>query len=760
MKPRTLLILGCLLGFAGTVWSAGAPNTQTYEAGALDLVNRTKGKHGSAEQEAELSGAIEKRTSNNGKIKVSEQDKANSPFGMVANVNAQQKTCTQTRSLEIITAKVLVEMAGKFRIRGNDFWTDIKTCQQKIDYNPYQVTIKLPTKVEKASGGFSWSRPTYRGSYDGNATYRYGGGECGAGYNLWTRTYSGNCPGLEANRLLKCNGGNLTYSYSLVSESYTGKLLTYQSYRVDATCKTPQSTKEWRLNRVVTDQCGTLQASCTQLGSSTDAASCQTIKGIRVCEPWWNKTVEYGCTRNYECSAFPESEEVCGPWFAGNMAGCVSTSESGVWSMALQKFRGLVGNMNCNPFKVDDLGAVGIPGGSKYANGCGVFQPSRTDLFRHNGSDSRLINARCLASPAVLPPTMLKEQLTFESQPGGITSTIKTFDYYNEGVKDTCTPMLADMQAQKVTCKLLTETTDGVATFVNGNRMASPAPTSKVFDGQLGSYSFARPFWEVERSYYCPIDPQKANVKPTKQTLAKPQVTETESTDSPGFNQALGSLGVASELAKTVSGDTACKSTNADGSCDYANIELFPGRKESCKLDSPDLSAIFSTCCKAGVKVKCGPNSGLLCVDICNEEDEITSLNVYEKKVDVLAGEHCTDRRCSATPLSYYPGVTVNGQCMGFWICFQKRKYYCNFNSILARIIQKQGREQLGMGFGSGEFPDCRGLTFAEFDQIDMGKMDLTEFFDSLQLDPVGVQQIDPASIRDTIKNGVKNANK
>ncbi|NBX70233.1 MAG: hypothetical protein EBR01_14930 [Proteobacteria bacterium] len=35
----------------------------------------------------------------------------------------------------------------------------------------------------------------------------------------------------------------------------------------------------------------------------------------------------------------------------------------------------------------------------------------------------------------------------------------------------------------------------------------------------------------------------------------------------------------------------------------------------------------------------------------------------------------------------------------------------CRFGTKLARLINSQGRAQLGLGWGDVEGPDCRGLT-------------------------------------------------
>ena len=66
-------------------------------------------------------------------------------------------------------------------------------------------------------------------------------------------------------------------------------------------------------------------------------------------------------------------------------------------------------------------------------------------------------------------------------------------------------------------------------------------------------------------------------------------------------------------------------------------------------------------------------------------------------------------------------------------ICVQKSDSYCAFKSSLARIIQEQGREQLGISWGSAKSPECRGFTPEEFQKIDFSKIDLTEFVKDIQ---------------------------
>ena len=65
--------------------------------------------------------------------------------------------------------------------------------------------------------------------------------------------------------------------------------------------------------------------------------------------------------------------------------------------------------------------------------------------------------------------------------------------------------------------------------------------------------------------------------------------------------------------------------------------------------------------------------------------------------------------------------------------CIEKRSSYCAFNSQIGRIIQEQGRQQLGISWGNDpKNPECRGLTLDEFGKIDFDKIDLSEWIGSL----------------------------
>ncbi|EAT07441.1 TraN [Sphingomonas sp. SKA58] len=63
------------------------------------------------------------------------------------------------------------------------------------------------------------------------------------------------------------------------------------------------------------------------------------------------------------------------------------------------------------------------------------------------------------------------------------------------------------------------------------------------------------------------------------------------------------------------------------------------------------------------------------------------------------------------------------------FVCTTRRTTYCCFESKLTRVIQEQGRAQLGKTFGTPKSPQCGGFSIYEFQQLDLSKMDFTEVY-------------------------------
>ena len=77
--------------------------------------------------------------------------------------------------------------------------------------------------------------------------------------------------------------------------------------------------------------------------------------------------------------------------------------------------------------------------------------------------------------------------------------------------------------------------------------------------------------------------------------------------------------------------------------------------------------------------------------------------------------------------LCHFVGTTCDKKVAGLG-CVKTTEHHVCFNSRLARILNEQGRPQLGRDFGTAIRPDSRGFTIEEMEKLDFTKMDLSEF--------------------------------
>ncbi len=128
---------------------------------------------------------------------------------------------------------------------------------------------------------------------------------------------------------------------------------------------------------------------------------------------------------------------------------------------------------------------------------------------------------------------------------------------------------------------------------------------------------------------------------------------------------------------------------------DRQDMRFFKGTRRACHIHFGGLA----NCCK---------NSGAL-VGLAN-----CSASEIELAEERNAGNtHYLGRYCSRKTL--------------FGICIRHSRAWCVFGSKLGRILQQQGRRQLGIGWSS-----CRGFTVAEIEGIDFASLDLSEFTEDL----------------------------
>ena len=123
---------------------------------------------------------------------------------------------------------------------------------------------------------------------------------------------------------------------------------------------------------------------------------------------------------------------------------------------------------------------------------------------------------------------------------------------------------------------------------------------------------------------------------------------------------------------------------------DRAALRFFRGERKACKIRFGGLA----DCCR---------NSGLLVgLGNCSPAERELAQERHDGNTHYL-GEFCARR------------------ILG--ICVTRERRWCVFGSKLGRILQEQGRAQLGIGWGS-----CRGLTVAEIEAVDFDALDLSEF--------------------------------
>lgn len=165
-------------------------------------------------------------------------------------------------------------------------------------------------------------------------------------------------------------------------------------------------------------------------------------------------------------------------------------------------------------------------------------------------------------------------------------------------------------------------------------------------------------------------------------------------TNDAGYN------GFDEAVAKLAGLASAAEDVKAGGS--DIEVKAFTGKVMRCRK----AFAGFSNCCKDS---GWGQDVGLSACD----DDEKAIGKAKAKKITVKVGERCDKKVLGA--------------------CIQKSQVYCVFDGKLSRIIQEQGRrDQLGVNFGSGDSPNCRGITVPELQSIDFDLINFSDFYSEM----------------------------
>jgi hypothetical protein len=132
------------------------------------------------------------------------------------------------------------------------------------------------------------------------------------------------------------------------------------------------------------------------------------------------------------------------------------------------------------------------------------------------------------------------------------------------------------------------------------------------------------------------------------------------------------------------------------------SFEIFKGTDKRCSRNCID----FKDCCR---DMKGWGTS--LHLASCTAEEKLLA-QLKDKKLCHQVGTYCAKK------------------ILG--ICVSKKTSYCCFGNKLLRLIQQQGRSQLGMGWGEAENPCCRGLKPEELARIDFSRIDMSEIFEDI----------------------------
>ncbi len=139
----------------------------------------------------------------------------------------------------------------------------------------------------------------------------------------------------------------------------------------------------------------------------------------------------------------------------------------------------------------------------------------------------------------------------------------------------------------------------------------------------------------------------------------------------------------------------------ANSEFDESTLSLFKGTRDTC---SKKVFGLSNCCSGSGVP--------LLTPWICNAEERL-----LDQKDD--AG------------LCHKLGTYCSSKVLG--ICVTRKDAYCCFQSKISRILQEQGRPQIGKPWGEPKTATCDGFTIYEFQQLDLSVMDFSEVYAEFQ---------------------------
>ncbi len=180
-----------------------------------------------------------------------------------------------------------------------------------------------------------------------------------------------------------------------------------------------------------------------------------------------------------------------------------------------------------------------------------------------------------------------------------------------------------------------------------------------------------------------------------------------------------GTYEVGKSLPKVLTYLKTMEEAKKDSNKDSVDIKIFTGSGNKCEKD---VLGARNCCTGSGWGKGVGLGS-------CSYEEENLGLQ-KEKGHCIYVGSYCSEEE------------KLTG------ICLKKAESYCCFGSMLSRIIQEQGRSQIGLNLGTAESPNCSGLSLEQMQKLDFTKIDFTEYTQELTLD---MKEISSKDIEDKV---------